>query len=282
MTRLLVMLITAGTLTLSGAGTAVALPDSPGHFGSPVYLALGDSVPAGAGAQPGGTGYPEQVGALLGNGYNPAANKATPHASVHFQTVNYAVGGATTVTLASQVRQAVDLIQERQRDRDPFNNVEVISVTIGGDDIFRPGVDACVLTTTPTACQPTIEAILAAVRVNLTRLLPQLTAAAGRRTEVVITTYYNPIGSCFLVRLNPAAERIAEVVLEGGTFPGLLTLEDGLNDVIRAAAAVSDVQVAELHSRLQPSQYVGGSDCLHPNLAGHTRIAGIVYDTVAR
>jgi lysophospholipase L1-like esterase len=280
MTRLLVLAATAVALTIGGAGPAIAQPDR--LFGAPVYLALGDSIAAGVGAQPRVTGYPEQVGALLDDGYNPAANKATPHASVTFQTVNYAVGGATTVTLAGQVRPAVALMEQRHGDRDPFNDVELISVTIGGNDIFRPAVDACLLTRTPAACQPTIDAILGAVGGNLTGALRQLTATAGRRAEVVITTYYNPIGSCFLAGLNPAAEQIAEVILEGGTVAGLLTLQAGLNDVIRAAAAASGAQVAELHGMLQPTQFVGGGDCLHPNEAGHTRIAEIVYNTVAR
>jgi hypothetical protein len=33
---------------------------------------------------------------------------------------------------------------------------------------------------------------------------------------------------------------------------------------------------------LTGGQFVGGRDCLHPNLAGHTTIAGVVYDAVAR
>jgi lysophospholipase L1-like esterase len=98
----------------------------------------------------------------------------------------------------------------------------------------------------------------------------------------VITTYYNPLGSCFLAGLNPVAPAIADVVLEGGEITGLLTLRDGVNDVIRHAAAATGAQVADLYGQLAPSQLVGGSDCLHPNLAGHTRIADIIYDTLAR
>ena len=46
----------AALLPLVAAAPAVADPGSP--LGSPVYLALGDSVPAGVGALPDAPGYP--------------------------------------------------------------------------------------------------------------------------------------------------------------------------------------------------------------------------------
>jgi lysophospholipase L1-like esterase len=282
MTHPLIAAVAALVLGVGAAAPAMARPNERHSFGSPVYLALGDSVAAGVGAQPYVTGYPEQVGALLEEEYNTAANKGTPNSSGDIETVNYAVGGATTATLiATQLSAAAELVLERQGDRDPFNDVEVISVTIGGNDVFTPVVAFCVLTATPAACQPTVDEVIASARTNLRTILGQLTATAGRGTEVVVTTYYNPIGSCFLTQQNPAAPMIGDVVLEGGTFPGLLTLQDGLNDVIREVAAATGAQVVDLYGALEPDQYVGGSDCLHPNLAGHTTIAEILYNTLA-
>jgi lysophospholipase L1-like esterase len=283
MTQRLVAVAAALFLALGAAVPAAARPDKPGRHGSPVYLALGDSVAAGVGAQPRVTGYPEQVGVLLEQGYNTAADKATPNASGDFETINYALGGATTTTLiATQLPRALQLISQRSSDHDPFNDVEVLSLTIGGNDVFtRPIVESCLLNSTPAACQPRVDAALASIETNLRTILRQLTAAAGRGTEIILTTYYNPIGSCFLTQLNPAAPTISDVVLEGGVVPNLLTLEDGLNDVIREVAAASGVQVADLYGVLGPSQYVGGEDCLHPNLAGHSTIADVVYGTLA-
>ena len=86
----------AAVLALVGGVPALAESRAPEPFGKPVYLALGDSVAAGAGAQPFVSGYPEQTGALLEQEYNVAADKATPHATNDFDVVNYAVGGATT------------------------------------------------------------------------------------------------------------------------------------------------------------------------------------------
>lgn len=283
MTRLPVVVAAAVVLAVGSAGPALAQPHESDRFGAPVYLALGDSVPAGVGAQPYVTGYPEQVGALLEQGYNTAAGKATPHSATDIDVVNYAVGGATTATLiANQLPKAIELIEQRSADRDPFNDVEVSTVTIGGNDIFNPVVAACILTTTPAGCQPAVDAALAAVHARLIEILDQLTAAAGRGTEVVISTYYNPIGSCFLSQLNPAAVAIGDVVLEGGGVAGLLSVDDGLNDLIRHAAAATGAQVADLYGALAAGEFVGGRDCLHPNLAGHATIADVFYDTIAR
>ncbi len=280
MKRLPVAVAATTVLALSAAAPTLARADEKILPGSPVYLALGDSVAAGAGAKK-GAGYPEQVGdLLLERGYNPAANKATPHTAARFEVTNYAVPGATTATLiAVQLPKAVQLIAQRDGDRDPLNDVEVVTVTIGGNDIFNPAVAACVLTTRPAGCQPVVDAALAASYARLNDILEQLTSAAGRDTEVVITTYYNPIGSCYLIERNPAAPDIADVVLEGGTVPGLLTVDEGLNDLIRRAAATTGAQVAELHGELGPGDLSG--DCRHPNQAGHTAIAEIVYDTIA-
>jgi lysophospholipase L1-like esterase len=248
-----------------------------------VYLALGDSVAAGVGAVPTAPGYPTLLEDLLDGGYNPAADRATPNAPVDFELVNLAVPGATTATLLSQqLAAALELIAERNGDRDPQNDVEVVTVTIGGNDVFGPAVQNCVVDPTPTDCQPTVDDALAGVEQRLTVLLQQVVAASGRDTEVVVTTYYNPIGSCFLTGLNPAAPLIADAVLEGGTIPGVLSLSSGLNDVIRRVAGDTGAQVTDLYGALEPADYVGGRDCLHPDPSGHQVIAQEVYATLAR
>ncbi|PRY48638.1 lysophospholipase L1-like esterase [Geodermatophilus tzadiensis] len=273
----------AALLPLVAAAPAVAEESSP--LGSPVYLALGDSVPAGVGAVPKVSGYPELLEDLLDADYNPAADKATGRSLADFQLENRAVAGATTATLISdQLPGALALITERNGDRDPKNDVEVITVTIGGNDVFGPVTAACITTATPTGCQATVEAALAGVRERLAEILGKLVAAAGRDTEVVVTTYYNPIGSCFLTGLNRLAPAIADVVLEGGAVPDVLSLslQAGLNDVIRQVAANTGAQVTDLYGALDPSEYVGGRDCLHPNAAGHVTIAEELYATLAR
>ena len=57
--------------------------------------------------------------------------------------------------------------------------------------------------------------------------------------------------------------------------------DDG--DLSRAeVAATTGAQVAELYGELEPGQYIGGEDCLHPNAAGHAEIAELLYATLAR
>lgn len=283
MRRSLAVGIVGALPALGSGGSAAAVPAWPDRFGDPVYLALGDSVPAGSGVVPTDPGYPEVLTQLLETGYDPAEDKATPHASADFELVNLAVPGATTTTLIqSQLAPALALIEERDNDHDPFDDVEVVTVTIGGNDVFGPAEQACFLTATPVGCQAALDGALAGVEQRLTTILGALVAAAGRDAEVLVTTYYNPIGSCVLAERNPAAPRIADVGLEGGTVPGVLTLTAGLNDVIREVAATTGAQVGELYGELDPGQYIGGEDCLHPNAAGHVEIAELLYATLAR
>lgn len=264
------------------ASPAAAAPAQlPGRFAQPVYLALGDSVAAGVGALPYQTGYPELARPQIAADYNTAAGKATPGKTTALALTNMSVGGATTGSLLSaQIGPALALIAERQADRDPFNDVEVITVTIGGNDVFTPVAGACILTTTPTSCQAVTAQRLQVMAAGVASALQQL-AAAAPRADVVVTTYYNPIGSCVLTALNPYAPAIADVVLEGGSFGGFLTIDQGMNDLIRAAAVAAGADVAELYGAVTAGQFVGGTDCLHPNASGHQTIAGVVAATVA-
>jgi hypothetical protein len=66
-----------------------------------------------------------------------------------------------------------------------------------------------------------------------------------------------------LAQRNPLAEQIADAVLEGDILAGVVTLEAGLDDVIREAAEVSGAPVAELSGVRDRSLFVGGQDCLH-------------------
>ena len=267
-------------------GAVLAATAGPGGGGAdgprePLLLALGDSVAAGVGAEPGVSGYPELLADRLSGGSSPSAG-ASPRRAAQFEVENLAVGGATTASLLSQqLPAALALIEQRQADRDPDNDVEVITLTVGGNDVFGPVVAACVLDSPSADCQRVTQQQLAQVGPGVTAGLQQLTAAAGRDVDVVVTTYDNPVPSCSLAAV-PGAAALAEVVLEGGSVVGLLTLDGGLNDVVRTAAAATGAQVADLHGELGPGDFVGGRDCLHPNAAGHAVIADVVSAALAR
>jgi hypothetical protein len=65
------------------------------------------------------------------------------------------VGGATTVSLiADQLPEATELLRSRNADRNPRNDVEVVTLHIGGNDVTGPIIDACVTRPQGTVMPP--------------------------------------------------------------------------------------------------------------------------------
>jgi lysophospholipase L1-like esterase len=243
---------------LTGSGPASAEPSQP-PIGRPLYLALGDSLAAGVGASnPTVTGYVPQLYELLRQqlACQPAGRPSCRSLALR----NLGVGGATTTTLiATQLAAAVAELQARNNDRNPQNDVKVVTIDIGGNDLFGVVSSSCAAGPTPE-CAALIQARLQTFAVNFTQILGQLRAAAGPDTVIIAMTYYNPLPSCRLASLAP----LADAVLEGG-----LGVTAGLNDLIRSIAAAHGVLVAETYGQLGPGELVGGDDCLHPNDAGY-------------
>ncbi|HUO45654.1 MAG TPA: hypothetical protein VM470_02345 [Acidimicrobiia bacterium] len=98
-----------------------------------------------------------------------------------------------------------------------------------------------------------------------------LRATAGDDVKIVVMTYYNPLGSCFLASLEPLGNLVLEG--DGGSQPGF-------NDIIRATAAAFNVSVADTFGQLEADDFVGGEDCLHPDTSGHKQIASIFLDVI--
>jgi lysophospholipase L1-like esterase len=185
--------------------------------------------------------------------------------------VNLSVGGATSSSLiASQLPAAVELISDRNTDADPGNDVVLITVTIGGNDLFNPVVSNCSGGPTPT-CVQTIQSVFTTYVANLGMILGTLRSVAGPDTDIVITTYENPLGACHLAALEP----LGDVILEGG--PGIPV---GFNDLIRAVAGATSVEVADTFGQLDLDDWVGGTDCLHPDNSGYHKMAEIIRDVI--
>lgn len=64
------------------------------------------------------------------------------------------VRSATVIT--EQLPAAVEMLESRNRDANPRNDVEVITLTVGGNDIFGPVLGACLGGVTPT-CTTVIQ-----------------------------------------------------------------------------------------------------------------------------
>ena len=182
------------------------------------------------------------------------------------QVRNIARGNATTASvLGGQLQAAVSLLRDRNGDRDPANDVVVTAVTVGGLDVFQPVLTDCSGAVTDT-CRSTIKRVFAEYEANMTQILSALRSAAGADAEIVVTAYDNPIPYCYLSGLG---ERGA-AVLEGGVA---LDTYEGLNDITRRVAADYRAKVAETFERLSGEDWVGGTDCVHPDASGHEKIA---------
>lgn len=267
-------LVCAVLLVMPLATPAAATPRHPRPLPPvpplPVYLALGDSVAAGVGASvPAHTGYVPQLQDRLRHDLDCWPLRLPGCRLLRLR--NISVPGATTVDLIDdQLPRAVRILESRNGDRRPYNDVPAVTVTIGGNDVFGPTVEACVPDITPE-CARTVARQLGQVAANLPVILDALADAGGGDATVAIMTYYNPLAACVLAKQAP----LADVVLEGGTLgEGGPELPVGLNDIIREAALQEGAVVAETFGALDVDDLVGGEDCLHPDDSGHAKVAG--------
>jgi GDSL-like Lipase/Acylhydrolase family len=189
-------------------------------------------------------------------------------------------GGVTTATMlqpGDQLDRAVALITERNGNASTRDDVEVVSLTVGGNDLFGPAVAGCVAAPDPAVtCGAALTATFGAFAARYGQILGELRAVAGDDVVLMTTTYYNPLPFCFLGADDPAtATAVGNWILEGGTLPGLGTLETGFNDVIRGLSAQHGAVVADTFGTVGAGDFVGGQDCVHPDAEGHAKIADV-------
>jgi lysophospholipase L1-like esterase len=250
---------------------AMAVTAAPAFAATPVQLSLGDSWAFGFGAAvPSEGGYVPKVYQGLQEQFDcsPSDNPKPNQGCKQLELVSLAVGGATTPTLiANQLPDAVALLEARNGDANPRNNVEVVTIHIGGNDVTNPIIVACLFGLNE-GCLNTIESEFAAYRSDLNQALSALREAAGPDARIVIGTYDNPIATCALGGV-PGAVQLANIVLEGA--PPLVP--QGLHDVMREVAADYNVEVVDVFGDLGPQDWVGGEDCLHPDDSGYDKVA---------
>jgi lysophospholipase L1-like esterase len=247
---------------------------SPASAAKPVQLALGDSWAAGVGSTDGGY-VPRLNEALQGQFDCSPSDNPKPDQGCRLELVSVAVGGATTPTLiANQLPQAVELLQSRNTNDNPRDNVEVVTVHIGGNDVTNPIIAACLGGLTAN-CLQVIQTEFAAYRSDLDTALSALRGAAGPDTRIVIGTYDNPIATCVLGGV-PGAVQLGNVVLEG--LPPFVP--QGLNDIMRDVADDYGVEVADVFGNLSSQDWVGGNDCLHPDDSGYDRVTAAFVEVL--
>jgi lysophospholipase L1-like esterase len=264
--------LTAIALVVTAVIAAPAAAQEPDLVAdAPVQLSLGDSWAFGFGASvPSVEGYVPQLHEALQEDLNcsGAGPEQSEAGCPQLVLRNLAVGGATTPSMiAGQFPEAIPLLESRNGNLNPRDDVELVTLHIGGNDVTNPIIAACIGQVPPTqACLDRIELELEAYRSDLDTALSTLREAAGVDAPIVIGTYDNPIATCFLAAF-PGAVQLGAVVLEGG--PGV---PQGLHDVMREIAARYDVQVAEVFGDLGPEDWVGGTDCLHPDDSGYDKV----------
>lgn len=234
----------------------------------PIQLSLGDSWAAGA-VDPEEGGYVNRLYDDLREKYDCRVFERPwiPAQCKRLELRNVSQGGATTETLiANQLPEAVALLEQRNGDHRRWNDVEVTTATIGGNDILQPVLEAC-SGGINDSCRQTVAKEFGEYQTNLTQILGALREAAGADANIVVTAYDNPIPTCFLGAqgLGP----LGAAILEGDDALGLPA---GLNDITRGVAGAFDVKVAETFGDLEPSDWLGGQDCLHPNGPGHEKV----------
>lgn len=241
----------------SAAPEASGLPAS----GPATYLALGDSVAAGIGAEvPSAGGYVPLLAGRLRERRGCTGEDC-------LEVRNLAVSGATTTSLrAEQLPAALELLRGEA-------DVRLVTVTVGGNDVFEPAVRGCARAPGSPACRRAVAEALEGADAGVDAVLGALADAIGEDTTLAVMAYYDPLPACVLAPLQPLAEQ----VLEGaGDRPGL-------NDLLRRRAREHGAVVVETRERLRaPADFVGDRDCLHPSSSGHARIADAFDEAVGR
>ena len=260
MGRIMMLAAVAAVVVATIAAPAVAM-EPAGE--APVAMALGDSLATGVGAtNPDRTGYVPRVHRWARADVD--CTDGNSPTCPHVESINLAIGGARTDTLiAEQLPAALAEIGRRNHDADPANDVVLITLDIGGNDVYGPVLGACAAGVTP-GCVATIDSTFTVVAQNLGFILGSLRAAAGDNAQIVVMTYFNPLVGCHLAGIAP----LGDLVLEGGGG-----LPFGLNDIIRGVAGATGADVAETFGLLGPEDLVGGDDCLHANDDGYQKIA---------
>jgi lysophospholipase L1-like esterase len=218
----LALLIAATALVLAPSTTGAAAP-SPNY-----YVSVGDSY---------SIGYQPDPALAYRHGYTNTVLSLERKRGTTLTLVNFGCGGATTTSLLTangcplgaphgprypttpQATAALHFIANHH------GHIGLITVSIGGND-----VTACAVAANPTSC---VVHVIPTVATNISTLVKELHAAAGKRVPIVGTTYpdvilgtwvHPPVSqalaklsvAAFGLIINPAMKRA--YTDNGGTF----------------------------------------------------------------
>ena len=258
MLRLLALLAAFLSLALLAPATPAAANEAP------AYVAIGDSLTFGVGASDPATG------GYVAITYD-TLRKSERYRDRGLDLINLGVPGATSADLllpGGQLERAVNEIIERQEDTSSSDdNVEIITVGIGGNDLLALATpdSPCVADPLASECQILFEEMLAVLEENLTQVLRSLREAAPN-AKIVVLDLYSPLSG-----RGDAAELIADFAIRG------------INDLTQSVVLDTEfganlVSVYPLF-RGRAAQLVA-DDQIHPNDEGHALMGEVVLATI--
>jgi len=253
---------TAGP-TAAPARTPTPGPSTPSPD-APLYIALGDSLSYGAGASDRFT-----------TAFVPLVHGALPPGT-GLLNLGHSGDDSFEISGHGHLAEAVAEITDRNGDSDPGNDVVLVTLEIGGNDLLDLFFDYVVPGKCPTIveslqrpeCVGILRTTLDNYGPNLDGILDQL-QGADPDLSIVLMTLYNPFSGAF-DSLSPFGDLSLEGMPET-PFP------QGLNDIIRQKAVEHGVRLAEVYPEFvgKAREYVS-RDIIHPNDTGYRVMADVV------
>jgi lysophospholipase L1-like esterase len=242
-----------------------AVAGSPEAAAAPIYIALGDSLAVGDGASdPSSTAYVPQFHQYLRQALG------IPDLAL----MNLGHGGDTSADLIEHghLAEAVSEIRARDFDESPVNDVQVVTLDIGGNDLLDLFLTLVISGTCPDLetslakpeCVSGLQDALDGLRGNFDQALDEL-EQADPDLPILTADLYNPFSGSGL-----AFEEVAEWALEGREGS---PVEEGLNDIIRSVAGEHGVPVADWYGAFEgkSAEFIA-PDHIHANDAGYRAI----------
>ncbi len=257
---LALLLSVLSLVALSACGSGEGSESVPGSF---TYIALGDSLSAGMGASdPGATGFVSLVQQSFAE---------------DVELLNLGHSGDTSQELLDHghLDEAIAEIEERNGDDDETNDVGLVTLEIGGNDLLRLYFSLVVAGTCPdletavakAECLDPLASALEAYEPNLVTALERL-READPSLQIVLLTLYNPFSGF------GGAGEIGDLALDGlpdTPFP------DGLNDIVRRQAQQRELILVDVFPLFEgrAGELIAG-DLIHPNDQGYQVMADAV------
>ena len=184
-------LLVAALLTLVLAACATSGGEGARPVAGPgAYIALGDSLSEGVGAS--------------ARGQSDFVSLVANRLPGEFELLNLGESGDTSADLIEHghLDQAVGEIEQRRGDDDPDNDVKLVTLEIGGNDLLNIFFDLVLPGTCPSLKEALAEqACVESLRSALDEYSPNLAAAIDRLQEadpdlpIALMTLYNPFSA---------------------------------------------------------------------------------------